>query len=96
MSALDRLHELKVRQYPFALVVLIVLAAVVFAAIEPQHWLRAVLVLSGGLGTAGFLRLVCSDEQAGLLRNRGRFFDVTCYWIFAFLTGFFGVVSPGR
>ena len=75
---------------PFGLVLLIELAGVFSVAIAPQHWLRAVGVLAAGLAVAGFLRLVLSDEQAGLLRVRRRSFDVAC------LLGARRAGDPGR
>jgi len=90
------LHGRELREYPFLAVVALVLVALLVAVSAPQHWLRAVLVLATAFGVAGLLRLMFSDRQAGMLKIRGRLFDVTCYWILAFLTGFFGVVSPGR
>jgi hypothetical protein len=68
------------KQFPFALVLLIELAGVVSVILAPQHWLRAVGVLTLGMAVGGLLRLVLSDEQAGLLRVRRRTFDVASYW----------------
>lgn len=68
------------RETPFGLVLLIELIGVFSVFLAPQHWLRAVGVLAAGMLVAGFLRLVLTNEQAGLLRVRGRPFDVACYW----------------
>jgi hypothetical protein len=83
-------HSRDLREAPFALVFLIELAGVFSVAVAPQHWLRAVGVLSAGMLVAGGLRLVLSDEQAGLLRVRRRTFDVACFWA---LGGFAIVVA---
>jgi hypothetical protein len=73
-------HSRDMREVPFAIVLLIEFAALASAALAPQHWLRAVGVMSMGMATAGLLRLLLSNEQAGLLRVRRRNFDVSCYW----------------
>jgi len=79
------------KEVPFAVVLLIELAAVLSVAIAPQHWLRAV-----GLLVAGFFRLTLTNEQAGLLRVRRRTFDVACYWGLAVLTFAVAVALPQR
>ena len=40
-----------------------------------DDWRRGVLLFAGGILLAGLLRLVLSDDAAGLLRVRGRTFD---------------------
>ncbi len=90
------LHSRNLRESPFGLVLLIELAGVLSVALAPQHWLRAVGVLSVGMGVAGLLRLVLSDEQAGLLRVRRRAFDVACYWGFGMLAVLFALGLPQR
>jgi hypothetical protein len=81
-------RERDLREAPFGLVMLIELAGVCSVFLAPQHWLRAVGVLAVGMLVAGLLRLVLSDERAGLLRVRRRSFDVACYW----LLGIFAMV----
>ncbi|HTZ43911.1 MAG TPA: DUF3017 domain-containing protein [Jatrophihabitans sp.] len=82
------LHSHDLREGPFVLVLLIELVGVTSVAIAPQHWLRSVGVLAAGMLVGGLLRLVLSDEQAGMLRVRRRSFDVACYW----LLGVFAIV----
>lgn len=84
------------KEIPFAVVLLIELAAVLFVAIAPQHWLRAVAGMTFGLVVAGFFRLTLTNEQAGLLRVRRRTFDVACYWGLALLTFAVAVALPQR
>jgi hypothetical protein len=81
---------------PFWLVILVEAAAVAYTAMSPQHWLRAVGVMALGLFVAGAARLVLNDEQAGLLRVRGRSFDVFCYVGFGALALIFGLALPQR
>ncbi len=84
------MRQRDLHEAPFALVLLIELAGVISVAVVPEHWLRAVGVLSAGMLVAGLLRLVLPGEQAGLLRVRQRLFDVACYWglgVFAVLVG---------
>jgi hypothetical protein len=89
-------HSRRLAEAPFALVLLIELGAVVSVAVAPQHWLRAVGVMTAGIAVGGLLRLVLSDEQAGLLRVRGRSFDVACYWVFAAVTILIALGLPQR
>ena len=84
------------REVPFLLVLLTVVVAIGYALAEPQHWLRAVGTIAVALVAAGLLRLVLSDEQAGMLRVRRRTFDVLCYWAFAGLVMIFALALPQR
>jgi hypothetical protein len=84
------------KEVPFAVVLLIELVAVLSVALAPQHWLRAVTGMTAGLLMAGLLRLVLTDEQAGLLRVRRRSFDVACYWGLAVFTFTVAVALPQR
>ena len=88
MTEHEPVHGRDLREAPFGLVLLIELVGVCSVFLAPQHWLRAVGVLAVGMLVAGFLRLVLSDEQSGLLRVRRRSFDVACYW----LLGLFAIV----
>jgi hypothetical protein len=84
------------KELPFAVVLLMELGAVLAVALAPQHWLRAVAGMTAGLLVAGLLRLVLTNEQAGLLRVRRRSFDVACYWGLAVLTFTVAVALPQR
>ncbi len=90
------LHSRQLHELPFSLVLLVELLGLVLVAVAPQHWLRAVGVLSIGLLLAGSFRLLLSDEQAGMLRVRRRSFDVTCYWGFAVLALLVALGLPQR
>jgi hypothetical protein len=86
MAEPGRVRDRDLREAPFGLVLLIELVGVCSVFIAPQHWLRAVGVLATGMLVAGFLRLVLSNERAGLLRVRSRSFDVACYWLLGMVT----------
>lgn len=64
-------------QWPFWLVGLIFAAA--FVLVVGGYWRRGALVMAIGVGVAAALRLVLSDERAGLLvvRSRGADFATT-------------------
>jgi hypothetical protein len=62
-------------QWPFWLVGLFVVAA--FVLVIAGYWRRGALVLAIGVGVAAGLRLLLSDERAGLLAVRSRLIDVT-------------------
>jgi hypothetical protein len=87
-------HSRDLKQAPFYFVLMIEAVAIVSAAAAPQHWLRAVIGMSIGMGVAGLLRLVLSDQQAGLLRVRHRTFDVAFYWGIGLAAFVFGVAVP--
>jgi hypothetical protein len=89
-------RERDLREAPFGLVMLIELAGVCSVFLAPQHWLRAVGVLAVGMLVAGLLRLVLSNEQAGLLRVRRRSFDVACYWLLGVFTMVVALGLPQR
>jgi len=93
---IDWFHSRRLSELPFGLVLLVELGGLVAVAVAPQHWLRAVGVLTAGMGLAGLFRLVLSDEQAGMLRVRRRSFDVTCYWGFGLLTILVALGLPQR
>lgn len=95
-SLRDQLHDRDLKEIPFLIVLLIEVAAVGYALAEPQHWLRAVGAMTGGLLLAGLFRLVLTNEQAGMLRVRRRSFDVGCYWVFAVLAMLFALALPQR
>jgi Protein of unknown function (DUF3017) len=78
----------------FELVLVVLAAGFCIAMFSPSHWLRAVVVVAASMLLAGVLRLVLSRNQAGLLRIRGRFFDVACYLIGGGLVLGFGVLVP--
>ncbi|MFL6162898.1 MAG: DUF3017 domain-containing protein [Jatrophihabitantaceae bacterium] len=88
--------ERDLREAPFGLVLLIELVGVCSVFLAPQHWLRAVGVLATGMLVAGLLRLLLSNEQAGLLRVRRRSFDVACYWALGVLTIVVALGLPQR
>lgn len=64
-------------QWPFWTVLLIFLAA--FGLVVTGYWRRGALVMAIGVGVAAALRLVLSDDRAGLLavRSRGADFVTT-------------------
>jgi len=60
-------------QWPILLVGLIFATALVF--VGANFWRRGSLLIGVGVGVAAALRLVLSDERAGLLVVRGRGVD---------------------
>lgn len=60
-------------QWPILLVELIFSAA--FVLVAASFWRRGALLIGIGLGVAAALRLVLSDERAGLLVVRGKGLD---------------------
>ena len=64
------------RQWPLLLVSALVLGGVVAALLGPDTWRPGCLVVGGALVLGAFLRLVLTTRAAGLLRVRGKAFDV--------------------
>ncbi|OBG32162.1 hypothetical protein A5672_26140 [Mycobacterium alsense] len=60
-------------QWPILLVELIFCAA--FVLVAANFWRRGALLIGIGVGVAALLRLVLSDERAGLLVVRGKALD---------------------
>lgn len=65
-----------------------------YAAVVPEHWLRGVLVMAGGMVLAGLFRLMLPARQAGLLAVRGRLVDVLCYAGVGVALWFVGLALP--
>ena len=84
------------REGPFVIVLLIEAVGVILVGLAPQHWLRAVGVMTAGMAVGGLFRLVLTDEQAGLLRVRRRGFDVACYWGLAAVATLVALGLPQR
>lgn len=61
-------------EWPLTLCCLVGLTGLVVLTFN--DWRKGVLVFAGGVLLAGVLRAVLSDDAAGLLRVRGRMFDV--------------------
>ena len=81
-------------EFAFFVVGFVVLLGFLQVALFSEHWLRGVLVIAGGFGLGGLLRLCLSDRQAGMLAVRGRFFDALCYLTFSVLAILFGLLLP--
>jgi Protein of unknown function (DUF3017) len=60
-------------QWPILLVMVIFLAA--FGLVIAGYWRRGALVIGIGVGVAAVLRLVLTDERAGLLVVRSKTID---------------------
>ena len=61
-------------QWPILLVGLFLIVA--FALVAGGYWRRGALVMAIGVGVAAALRLILTEERAGLLAVRTRTFDV--------------------
>ncbi|HEY9391626.1 MAG TPA: DUF3017 domain-containing protein [Mycobacteriales bacterium] len=78
-SARDRVRTVDLRNLPMVLVGTVLAASLGYTLVVPQHWLRGVMGLAGGMLLAGSLRLVLPARQAGLLAVRNRLVDVVFY-----------------
>jgi hypothetical protein len=75
MSARDTVRRGVTAQWPILLVFVIFIAA--FGLVIADYWRRGSLLIGIGVGVAATLRLVLSDDRAGLLVVRGRATDFT-------------------
>ncbi len=82
------------RDIPFLLVLAVLVAGFVFVRLEPEHWLRGVLIIGADLAAAGVLRLVLPNRRAGLLVVRSRAFDTVAYIGLGVLVITFGLALP--
>jgi hypothetical protein len=63
----------------FVVVVAIVVIAVVYLVIWPDHWRRGVGIIAFALLVGAIFRMVLPAHRAGMLAVRARWFDVACY-----------------
>ena len=63
----------------FVVVIAIMLVAVVYLAIWPDHWRRGVGIIAFALLLGGIFRMFLPAPRAGALAVRARWFDVACY-----------------
>jgi hypothetical protein len=94
IASVTRTRQAFVANLAFELVLAVLAIGFCIAMFSPSHWLRAVVVVAVAMLLAGVLRLFLSRNRAGLLRIRGRFFDVACYVIGGGLVLGFGVLVP--
>jgi Protein of unknown function (DUF3017) len=82
------------RDVPFLAVLVLLVAGFAFIRIQPEHWLRGVLVIGADLIVAGLLRLFLRTRRAGLLAVRSRLFDTVAYTGLGVLVITFGLLLP--
>lgn len=68
-------------QVAFVAVAVIMLAAVGYLLVWPDHWRRGVGVIAVAVLVGGVLRLLLPRPKAGMLVVRARWFDVACYLV---------------
>jgi predicted membrane channel-forming protein YqfA (hemolysin III family) len=64
---------------PFVLVAAILLSAVGYLVVWPDHWRRGVGGIVLALLVAGVLRIVLPTPRSGVLAVRAKWFDAVCY-----------------
>jgi hypothetical protein len=82
------------RDIPFLVILAVLVVGFVFVRVQPEHWLRGILLIGGDLVAAGLLRLVLPRRRAGILVVRSRAFDTICYVGLGVLVITFGVLLP--
>ena len=73
MSVREQTRRIFAAQWPIVLVVLTFVVA--FALAAAKFWRRGALLIGIGVGVAAVLRLVLSDDRAGLLAVRSKGID---------------------
>jgi Protein of unknown function (DUF3017) len=66
-------------EFPFVVVVALVIASAGYLVFFPGHWRRGTGVIAVALLTAGVLRCVLPPPRVGMLGVRGRWRDTVCY-----------------
>ena len=66
-------------QLPFLAVLAVMVAGVVYLSVQPAHWRRASTIIAVSMILGAALRLVLSDNHAGMLAVRNRWLDIACY-----------------
>ena len=79
-------------QVVFGVALAVAVAGLVYLGVAPQHWLRGVFVVSGGLLFAGLGRLALPDRRSGPLLVRGRWFDGACFLAVGGLMALLGIL----
>lgn len=75
-KALARARARSLTQWPLLIVIGVLVVGLVLVMMG--HWRRGTAVIGGGLCVGAAERSFLPDQVAGLLKVRGRAFDVTC------------------
>jgi hypothetical protein len=68
-------------QLAFLLVVAVLVAALVFLAVQPDRWRAGTGVIAVSMLLAALLRVLVPNAQAGMLAVRGRGVDTLAYLV---------------
>ncbi len=90
-GALNRSDRL--REWPFVAVVLTALVGLYVVA-ELDRFRRGSVLFAAAFGLAGLLRLVLPSRVVGLLKVRGRVFDILVYGLLAAGIAVLAIVIP--
>lgn len=82
----------RVPEWPIGLVTAVLAAAAVLIA--TNHFRRGTVLFAAGILLAAGLRLLLSDNRAGLLRVRSKALDVTTLAVLGLATGVLAVAVP--
>lgn len=82
----------RVSEWPIGLVTAVLAAAALLVA--TNHFRRGTVLFAGGVLLAAGLRLLLSDDHAGLLRVRSKVLDVTTLVVLGLATGVLAIAVP--
>lgn len=80
---------------PWALLLVLGFFVAGFVLVATRHWRRGSVMIGGSIFLAGLLRLVLTDEMAGLLVVRHKVFDVALCLGMGAAVMVLGMVVPG-
>ncbi len=83
------------RRWPLAVVVCGVLAGLLVAVLGSQTWRPGCVVVGAALVVGALLRLALSERGAGLLRVRGKGFDVAALLFTGMAIAALAMAVPG-
>jgi hypothetical protein len=67
------------KQRAFVAVLTLIVAALIYLAVSPDHWRRGCAVIGFAMIFAGVLRAALPESEVGLLAVRGRWRDAIIY-----------------
>ncbi len=83
------------RQWPLVVVVIGVTAGLAVAVFSDELWRLGCLVIGASLGVGAVERMVLPNAEAGLLRVRGRAFDIGLLTLGAVVIVALAIAVPG-
>jgi hypothetical protein len=82
------------RRSEWPLILTLLIGATGLIVMHFYNWRNGILIIAGGVVLAGLLRATLPDAAAGLLRVRGRIFDITFLLLVGAAIAVLGLIIP--